>query len=491
MKNKILLPLFLVISVGILNAQTYFHPTTGLQNTNAGACMVTTCSGTYYDDGGAGGNYSANSWGVYRTFCPSTPNTCIRATFSYLDNNDFSGFWCGGCCDFFAVINGATQNNPFLFGPTCGAGNPGVFTSTDASGCLGFRHWSDGSVTRPGWQITLSCVACGTGPNGTDNNDCEQNTPVCNNLPFNGTSNGPGLTSSCTGCVVSENYSSWYHIRTQTAGSLALTITPTNGTDDYDFALFQSSNCAALGAPVRCSYAAGNAATGMANGWGDFSEDVTGNSWVEDINPVAAGTDFYLLVNDWSGTGGGYTLNWSSSTASLDCSVLPVELLDFVGRPYDGYIELNWNVATELSLNQYEIEKLINGEWQKILERQPEGSNSFYAITDIFPKRGANIYRLKSVDLNGEYSYSKTISVNYEKEMFDIVVTPDKVTIDATDIVIESIELFNVLGQEISNLPLTVKDEGMKYELNLDNLPNNTYIVRVNGVESRLFVKYY
>jgi len=49
---------------------TYLHPTVGLQNSNLGTCMVNTCSGTYYDDGGAAGNYSLNVNQVYRTFCP-------------------------------------------------------------------------------------------------------------------------------------------------------------------------------------------------------------------------------------------------------------------------------------------------------------------------------------------------------------------------------------------------------------------------------------
>ena len=144
-------------------AQTYLHPTAGLQNTNLGSCMVNTCSGTYRDNGNFG-NYSTNINGIYRTFCPSNPNTCIRATFTQFDVNDFDLFWCGGCCDLFQVINGATQNNPALW-TGCGAGIIGPFTSTDASGCLGFRFWSDGVITRPGWTVTLSCVPCGTGPN--------------------------------------------------------------------------------------------------------------------------------------------------------------------------------------------------------------------------------------------------------------------------------------------------------------------------------------
>jgi hypothetical protein len=461
-------------------SQLYLAPTVGMQSQNVGSCMVNTCSGTYRDNGN-NGNYSNNINGVYRHFCPNAAGQCVRLNLDWIDTE---AGW-----DGFNLIDGASQNSPQT-GFLSGFANPwgATFTSTDASGCVGIRFWSDGSVTRPGFQMTITCVP-GCGVVAGDNNDCTHSTPVCVNTPIVGGSAGPGLTSTCVDCNLSENYSSWYNIQINTAGSFDLTINPTNGTDDYDFVLYQASSCGALGAPIRCSYAAGNNATGMSNAFFDTSEDVNGNSWLDNINFAAAGTEYILMVNDWSGTGGGYTLNWGG-TASLDCVVLPVELLSFEGRAYDGYIELNWNVATELSLERYDIEKMINGEWTKILEAQPYGDNSFYTMTDMNPDRGTNYYRLKSMDFNGEYAYSDIINVNYNNEIFDVMITSDKVIIDATDIPIESIELYNVLGQNINNLPLSIVDEGAKYIIDLDQLPKNSYILRINGIEGRMFVKY-
>ena len=471
---------FLIFPI-LVNGQLYLAPTTGMQSQNVGTCMVNTCSGTYRDDGN-NGNYSNNINGVYRHFCPDAAGQCVRLTMDWIDTE--------ACCDGFVLIDGASQNSPQT-GFLAGFANPwgATFTSTDGSGCVGVRFWSDFSIRRPGFQMTISCVP-GCGITGTENNDCTNSTPVCVSTPITTASTGPGLTSTCVDCNLSENYSSWYNLQIQTAGSFSLTINPTNGTDDYDFVLYQASSCGALGAPVRCSYAAGNSTTGMVNGAGDTSEDVNGNSWLEDINFAAAGTQYILMVNDWSGTGGGYTLNWGG-TASLDCVVLPVELLNFEGRAYDDFIELNWNVATELSLERYDIEKLINGEWTKILEARPYGDNSFYSITDMNPSQGTNYYRLKSLDLNGEYAYSDMINVNYNQDIFDVTISTSEVIITSTKVPIESINLFNVLGQEIHNLPLSISEEGTKYVLELNQLPKNSYIVRINGIESRLFVKYY
>ncbi|HRE98779.1 MAG TPA: hypothetical protein PK637_18595, partial [Flavobacteriales bacterium] len=75
-------------------AQTYLHPTTGIQNTYAGNCMVSGCTGNYYDNGGAAGNYSNNINNIYRTFCPNTPGQCMRLTFQNSVALDQDGFGC-------------------------------------------------------------------------------------------------------------------------------------------------------------------------------------------------------------------------------------------------------------------------------------------------------------------------------------------------------------------------------------------------------------
>ena len=104
--------ILLMLTPGMLSAQTYTHPTIGISNTYAGACMVNTCSGTYYDNGGAGGNYGANINAIYRTFCPSTAGMCMRATFTSFSMND-TYFLCSGpnsCCDYLQILNGPAQN---------------------------------------------------------------------------------------------------------------------------------------------------------------------------------------------------------------------------------------------------------------------------------------------------------------------------------------------------------------------------------------------
>ncbi|MGC9331781.1 MAG: gliding motility-associated C-terminal domain-containing protein [Bacteroidales bacterium] len=309
----------------------YYHPTAGLQSTYNGACMESINCGSshsYYDNGGGGSDYSNSINMIYRTFCPDEPGQCVRATINYFSIEDDG--W-GACYDWLSIGSGPTQNSTVLWqgcgssaSPvTMGGSYSSTIISTDASGCLVFRFYSDGIVTEAGWDITLDCVSCAYGPNGTDPNDCTNAIPICEDESYSGSSSGPGISSDgCAGCQISENYATWYHFEVETGGTMSLTIDPVNDADDYDFALYQAGDCGTLGTPVRCSYAANTGNGGMVNGAGDTSEDVNGDGWVEDL-AVNAGESYYLLVNNWSAGGSGFNLDWTlGGGGAMDCSII-------------------------------------------------------------------------------------------------------------------------------------------------------------------------
>lgn len=315
------------------HAQTYVHPTAGVQNTSSGACVEATGSGTYYDNGGAGGNYAANIPIVYRTFCPSAAGTCLQATFTSFSMNDtyFLCFGPNNCCDYLTIRNGPSDAGTALYS-NCTA-SPGTVTSTDASGCLTFDFTSDGSVQLAGWAATLSNVACAGGPSGNDNSDCDFATPLCSAQSTLDASAGPGIVAEgCDGCNLGEAFTNWYRIQVLTGGTLEFTIDPNDNSNDFDPALYgPNATCGTLGTPVRCSYAAasGTGDTGLGNGAGDTSEDILGDGFVSALN-VTAGEVYYLLINGKSAAAGsnGYTLTWTG-TAELDCAITPVELLGY------------------------------------------------------------------------------------------------------------------------------------------------------------------
>lgn len=105
---------------------------------------VTTCSGIYYDAGGAGGNYPNNQF-VTKTFT-STGNQRLRF--------NFQSFSTESCCDWMQIWDGPDDQATFL-GQWQGGSSPGIVTSTGTS--LTFRFRSDGSSTASGWAATIEC----------------------------------------------------------------------------------------------------------------------------------------------------------------------------------------------------------------------------------------------------------------------------------------------------------------------------------------------
>ncbi|RLJ59811.1 proprotein convertase P-domain-containing protein, partial [Lacinutrix venerupis] len=113
---------------------------------------VTQCSGTFYDSGGAGGNYSSDESFTF-TICPDVSGNLIQV--------DFSTFSTQLNSDTLLIYNGPDTTAP-LFGTFSGGGagnNPGFVSATEenTSGCLTFVFTSDGTATTTGWEATISC----------------------------------------------------------------------------------------------------------------------------------------------------------------------------------------------------------------------------------------------------------------------------------------------------------------------------------------------
>ena len=428
-KSKVCCIFLSVLGIpSLLFAQTYTHPTTGLASTYVGSCMVNTCSGTYYDNGGAGANYAGNINNIYRTFCPSTPGMCVRATFTSFSMND-TYFLCSGpnsCCDYLSILNGPTQNSAALYS-NCVA-SPGTVTASNTSGCLTFRFFSDGSVQLGGWAATLSCVACGVQSNGV-NSDCANSTVLCSNVASQAVSPGPGTTSNgCSGCFVGgENFSNWFNVVIQTSGTLAFTIDPSNNSNDFDVAVFGPNvTCGALGSPIRCTAAgsAGNGNTGLGNGAVDNSEDITGDQWVAPIN-VTAGQSYRVVVNGWSAANSPYAINFTG-TAGLNCTPLPIELESFQCIPTtNNEIEIHWVTASEVNNDYFIIERSIDGiHYEELARVQGSSGNSNetleYIVADANPVFGINYYRLTQVDYNGNREIFDPSSCNYGDQLIKI-----------------------------------------------------------------------
>jgi hypothetical protein len=98
------------------------------------------------------------------------------------------------------------------------------------------------------------------------------------------------------------------------------------------------------------------------------------------------------------------------------CSFLPVSLVDFKLSIQENNVNLFWSTASENNNSGFEIQRSTDGQnWSNIHFVNGAGNSQTlkkYEYLDISLKAGKYFYRLKQVDLNGEYKYSKVISAN-------------------------------------------------------------------------------
>ncbi len=149
--------------------------------------------------------------------------------------------------------------------------------------------------------------------------DCISAIPVCGTSNLSYTPNGTGLIDEeLGGCMASdERMTVWYAFTIGTGGTLAFTINPNDFTDDYDFAVYGPNvDCSTIGTtslPIRCNYSGLDGPTGL-------SLTVPGPNnnaqWSPFLN-VLPGETYYLVVDNFSMSTNGFTLEWSG-TATLN-----------------------------------------------------------------------------------------------------------------------------------------------------------------------------
>lgn len=96
---------------------------------------------------------------------------------------------------------------------------------------------------------------------------------------------------------------------------------------------------------------------------------------------------------------------------------LPVSWLDFNGLVRNKSIELVWRTAQEINSKYFEVLKSKDGvDFDSIGKVEAAGNSNLvnaYQFLDNSPALGNNYYKLKQVDIDGSFSFSKNIMIRY------------------------------------------------------------------------------
>lgn len=110
-------------------------------------------------------------------------------------------------------------------------------------------------------------------------------------------------------------------------------------------------------------------------------------------------------------------------------SILPLDLVDFSSKAYARSIVLNWKTENELNSSHFEVERSTDRDEFVLINNTNaviDTKGSAYSYTDEDVISGKKYYyRLKIVDLDGAYKYSKVISDKISNDDIHFEVYPN------------------------------------------------------------------
>jgi hypothetical protein len=185
---------------------------------------------------------------------------------------------------------------------------------------------------------------------------------------------------------------------------------------------------------------------------------------------------------------------WSSIWNFTIDTTIAVELISFKATANGSCIILNWQTATETNNNGFEVERKapLNlpkgetyGEWENVGFVKGMGNTTeskSYSFADINVSSGKYKYRLKQIDLDGSFDYSKIVEVevgtpnefslsqNYPNPFNPV--TKINYSIPRTSFV--TLKVYDILGNKVTTLINEEKQTGnYQVEFNASNLPDS------------------
>ena len=176
-----------------------------------------------------------------------------------------------------------------------------------------------------------------------------------------------------------------------------------------------------------------------------------------------------------------------------NATVLPVELLYFYAEKQNENVLLNWETATEINNNYFDVEWSINGiDFQKIGQVQGAGTSYSIHLYDFLhtsPAQGLNYYRLKQVDFDGKFEYSRVLNIDYQLKDIDYRIFPnpasDYITIENA-LADEVVQIFSSNGQLVKSIQIP----NIQCQIPVHDLPKGTYFIKIGTTVKRIIIQY-
>ncbi|MDE3213648.1 MAG: T9SS type A sorting domain-containing protein [Bacteroidota bacterium] len=210
-------------------------------------------------------------------------------------------------------------------------------------------------------------------------------------------------------------------------------------------------------------------------------------------------TNIKILISDGTvgGCGNDFSVDDIQVALCAQGGPTPVEFLGITANQSGNGIKIDWSTAQEFNSSSFEVQKSAdgNGGWTSIATVAAAGNSStlrHYEAYDPAPFNGANFYRLKQIDIDGNYTYSKTVMVSVSANQTSITVLAnpfhDNLTLSFSSAANQQVyaRLFDMTGQQVAiekwSVSAGTSSQGFS---NVNGLQPGMYILHVSGQDGQ------
>jgi hypothetical protein len=175
----------------------------------------------------------------------------------------------------------------------------------------------------------------------------------------------------------------------------------------------------------------------------------------------------------------------------LTASSLPLSLLQFKAENNDKATQLAWQTTQEENTAFFSIERSANGKTFTAIGSVPAANTAFknnYAFTDAQPLAGTSFYRLKMIDIDGKFTYSRTVSVREKKNDATLLVSPnpakDILYVQAKGSEQVTLQITGVNGRILQQQKIALNGN-TSFSVNIQSLPAGNYYLVLKGRETK------
>jgi hypothetical protein len=183
-----------------------------------------------------------------------------------------------------------------------------------------------------------------------------------------------------------------------------------------------------------------------------------------------------------------------------ECITLPVDLIYFKGEQKDTLINLNWETASEINSDYFEIlHSRDNINFETIGKVNTAGNSNVsekYNLPHSYPEHGVNYYKLRECDVDGNYSDYKSIFVEFKiiRQAYDFIIYPNpnnnvSVNLKTNYIGEINMQIFDLEGKIVYHGLINVTNQKVNLIENI-NLRPGVYNILINPSNNYFSIKH-